>query len=44
MEFRVLGPLQVVGRNAIPIDLPSVSQRTRETTNAPTRRQVRDCF
>ncbi len=27
MEFRVLGPLQVVGRSGVPINLPSVSQR-----------------
>jgi biotin operon repressor len=27
VEFRVLGPLQALGRNAAPIDLPSVSQR-----------------
>ena len=27
MEFRVLGPLQVMGPNALPIDLPGASQR-----------------
>jgi class 3 adenylate cyclase/tetratricopeptide (TPR) repeat protein/biotin operon repressor len=27
VDFRVLGSLQVIGRNAVPVDLPSVSQR-----------------
>lgn len=27
MEFRVLGPLQVIGRHGVPVDLPSASQR-----------------